>query len=65
MFSQGDPADRYYVIEDGVADVVGDGQLVARLGPGDGFGEIALPAPRVTDRDGTGGNQSSAADADQ
>lgn len=42
VFSQGDPADRYYVIEDGVADVVGDGQLVARLGPGDGFGEIAL-----------------------
>ena len=42
VFRQGDPADRYYVIEDGVADVVGDGHLVAKLGPGDGFGEIAL-----------------------
>jgi hypothetical protein len=42
VFRQGDPADRYYVIEDGVADVVGDGHLVATLGPGDGFGEIAL-----------------------
>ena len=42
VFRQGDPADRYYVIEDGVANVVGDGHLVAQLGPGDGFGEIAL-----------------------
>jgi MFS family permease len=42
VFRQGDPADRYYVIEDGVANVVGDGHLVAKLGPGDGFGEIAL-----------------------
>lgn len=42
VFRQGDPADRYYVIEDGVADVVGDGHLVTKLGPGDGFGEVAL-----------------------
>ena len=42
VFRQGDPADRYYVIEDGVADVVGDGHLVTKLGPGDGFGGIAL-----------------------
>jgi MFS family permease len=42
LFRQGDPADRYYVIEHGAADVVGDGRLVTRLGPGDGFGEIAL-----------------------
>jgi hypothetical protein len=42
LFRQGDPADRYYVIEQGAADVVGDGRLVATLGPGDGFGEIAL-----------------------
>jgi MFS family permease len=42
VFQQGDPADRFYVIETGQADVVGDGRLIANLGPGDGFGEIAL-----------------------
>ena len=42
VFSQGDEADRFYVIEEGAADVVGDGRLIATLGPGDGFGEIAL-----------------------
>ena len=42
VFHQGDPGDRFYVIETGAADVVGDGRLVTTLGPGDGFGEIAL-----------------------
>jgi CRP-like cAMP-binding protein len=42
VFHQGDPADRFYVIETGSADVVGDGHLVTTLGPGEGFGEIAL-----------------------
>jgi predicted MFS family arabinose efflux permease len=42
VFRQGDIGDRYYVIESGHADVVGDGRVVARLGPGEGFGEIAL-----------------------
>jgi hypothetical protein len=42
VFRQGDPADRFYVIETGTADVVGDGRIVTKLGPGDGFGEIAL-----------------------
>ena len=42
VFHQGDPADRFYVIETGAADVVGDGHLITTLGPGDGFGEIAL-----------------------
>jgi MFS family permease len=42
VFRQGDPADRFYVIEAGAADVVGDGRVVTKLGPGDGFGEIAL-----------------------
>jgi MFS family permease len=42
VFRQGDPADRFYVIEAGTVDVVGDGHLVTTLGPGDGFGEIAL-----------------------
>jgi MFS family permease len=42
VFTQGDMGDRYYVIESGEADVVGDGRVVATLGPGEGFGEIAL-----------------------
>ena len=42
VFNQGDVGDRYYVIESGEADVVGDGRVVATLGPGEGFGEIAL-----------------------
>jgi predicted MFS family arabinose efflux permease len=42
VFRQGDSADRFYVIEKGAADVVGDGRLITTLGPGDGFGEIAL-----------------------
>ncbi|MDN4163499.1 MFS transporter [Nocardioides abyssi] len=42
VFGQGDSGDRYYVIERGAAEVVGDGSVVATLGPGDGFGEIAL-----------------------
>ncbi|WP_295661488.1 MFS transporter, partial [uncultured Nocardioides sp.] len=42
VFEQGDAGDRYFVIESGEAEVVGDGRVVATLGPGEGFGEIAL-----------------------
>ena len=42
VFTEGDVGDRYFVIESGEADVVGDGRVVATLGPGEGFGEIAL-----------------------
>jgi CRP-like cAMP-binding protein len=42
VFRQGDPADRFYVIETGAADVIGDARLVTTLGPREGFGEIAL-----------------------
>jgi hypothetical protein len=42
VFEQGDVGDRYFVIESGEAVVVGDGHEIAALGPGDGFGEIAL-----------------------
>ncbi|WP_314507155.1 MFS transporter [uncultured Microbacterium sp.] len=42
VITQGEIGDRYYVIESGEADVLGDGRVVASLGPGEGFGEIAL-----------------------
>jgi MFS family permease len=42
VFRQGDVGDHYFVIESGEADVIGDGATVATLGPGMGFGEIAL-----------------------
>ena len=42
VFHQGDVGDHYFVIESGEAEVIGDGQVVATLGPGLGFGEIAL-----------------------
>ena len=42
VFRQGDVGDRYYVVESGDVEVVGDGRVVATLGPGEGFGEIAL-----------------------
>jgi MFS family permease len=42
VFRQGEVGDSFYVIEDGEAEVIGDGHLVRTMGPGDGFGEIAL-----------------------
>jgi MFS family permease len=42
VFKQGDVGDRFYVIESGNAEVIGDGRLVATLGPAEAFGEIAL-----------------------
>jgi len=42
VVEQGDVGDRYFVIESGEAEVVGDGRVVATLGPGQGFGEVAL-----------------------
>ncbi len=40
--TQGDYGDRFYVIESGDADVLIDGHIVRRLGPGGDFGERAL-----------------------
>jgi len=47
---QGEHGDRFYVIEDGEADVIGDGPLIRTLRSRDGFGEIALlhDLPRTT-----------------
>lgn len=42
VFEQGDDGDDFYVIERGRADVIGDGRFIRTLGPGEGFGEIAL-----------------------
>jgi predicted MFS family arabinose efflux permease len=39
---QGEPGDRFYVIDSGSVDVLVDGRLTATLGRGDYFGEIAL-----------------------
>lgn len=42
VFLEGDRGDRFWVIERGTAEVTVQGQHVRDLGPGDGFGEIAL-----------------------
>lgn len=42
VIRQGDRGDRFYVVAEGVLDVYVDFQLVATLGPGGSFGEIAL-----------------------
>lgn len=39
---QGEPGDLFYVVADGQLEVWRNGQRVRTLGPGDGFGEIAL-----------------------
>ena len=44
VFRQGDLGDRIYAILDGTAEVVVGEQVVARLGPGELFGEVALLA---------------------
>ena len=43
VFRAGDPGDRYFVIREGTASVrLPDDTLIRTLGPGDGFGELAL-----------------------
>jgi MFS family permease len=42
VFRQGDHGDRYYLIREGHVDVAVDGAQMRSLGPGEGFGEIAL-----------------------
>jgi CRP/FNR family transcriptional regulator, cyclic AMP receptor protein len=42
LVHEGDYAYDLIVIEDGTADVIKDGEVVASLGPGDVFGEIGM-----------------------
>jgi CRP-like cAMP-binding protein/Zn-dependent protease len=42
IITQGEPGDAFYVIGSGQADVVRDGEVVASLGAGAYFGEVAL-----------------------
>ena len=42
VVEQGDLGDSFYVITLGEAEAIGDGRVIRTMGPGDGFGEIAL-----------------------
>lgn len=42
VFAQGEHGDEYHLVDVGRASVAVDGAQVSELGPGDGFGEIAL-----------------------
>jgi CRP-like cAMP-binding protein len=42
LTKQGDPGDAFYLIVEGKADVIKNGTKIARLGPGDAVGEMAL-----------------------
>jgi putative peptide zinc metalloprotease protein len=42
VFREGDPGDRYYVVREGEAEVTAGGRTITRIGPGGGFGDLAL-----------------------
>jgi CRP-like cAMP-binding protein len=42
LVREGEFAHEFFLIEDGIADVLHDGKTIATLGPGDFFGEIGL-----------------------
>jgi MFS family permease len=42
LFSAGDTGDRFYVVVDGAVDILDGDERVRSMGPGEGFGEIAL-----------------------
>jgi CRP-like cAMP-binding protein len=47
LVRQGDFAYEFFVLEDGTADVVRDGERVAELGPGDFLGEMGIVSHSV------------------
>jgi hypothetical protein len=47
VFHQDDPCDGFHVIEQGEVEVIGDGRVIRTMGPGDGFGEIAVLQDRL------------------
>ena len=42
LIAQGEAGDAYWLVTEGSAEVVRDGRVLRAIGPGDGFGEIAL-----------------------
>lgn len=46
VFEQGDQGAGFYVIESGHTEVIRDGHVINTLGPGNGFGEVALLGDR-------------------
>jgi CRP/FNR family transcriptional regulator, cyclic AMP receptor protein len=46
LFRAGDPGNEFFVITDGAVRIERDGKVIARLGPGDFFGDIALVVER-------------------
>ena len=50
LCSKGETAHEFFVIEDGTAKVVRDGQYLDELGPGDFFGEMGLLDERAAQR---------------
>jgi Cyclic nucleotide-binding domain/Major Facilitator Superfamily len=49
VIHQGDQGDRFYIVAEGTFSAIRDGKVVGSVGPGEGFGEIALlrDVPRV------------------
>src|SRR5262245_30806863 len=39
---EGEPGDRMYVVQEGQVEILHDGEVLERAGPGDFFGEMAL-----------------------
>ena len=64
---QGDAPSRFYIVYDGLADVLIDGEPVAQIGPGEFFGEIGLllDAPRTATVRVAGGAQLTAVSTDR